>query len=198
MITINGIYRPIMAANNATNATNATNASPSTPAPVEDAEKSVFGAQLKQVAASLAVPTPVKTEQSSTVEAPAVPKESTASTAPATVTAQNAAVSSAVKNFMAWQSAQPNPFGQGTISDVWAKQGITDPFNNPVLLDQAQNMLDRASLRAAMNPNYVAEWSGDWKTQMAQAQTAETARQAIMLAGDIAGKVSVGGGLATA
>lgn len=195
MITINGIYRPIMAA---TNATNATNASPSTPAPVEDAEKSVFGAQLKQVAASLAVPTPVKTEQSSTVEAPAVPKESTASTAPATVTAQNAAVSSAVKNFMAWQSAQPNPFGQGTISDVWAKQGITDPFNNPVLLDQAQNMLDRASLRAAMNPNYVAEWSGDWKTQMAQAQTAETARQAIMLAGDIAGKVSVGGGLATA
>ena len=195
MITINGIYRPIMAANNATNATNA---SPSTPAPVDDAEKSVFGAQLKQVAASLAVPTPVKTEQSSTVEAPAVPKESTASTAPATVTAQNAAVSSAVKNFMAWQSAQPNPFGQGTISDVWAKQGITDPFNNPVLLDQAQNMLDRASLRAAMNPNYVAEWSGDWKTQMAQAQTAETARQAIMLAGDIAGKVSVGGGLATA
>jgi len=195
MITINGIYRPIMAANNATNATNA---SPSTPAPVEDAEKSVFGAQLKQVAASLAAPTPVKTEQSSTVEAPAVPKESTASTAPFTVTAQNAAVSSAVKNFMAWQSAQPNPFGQGTISDVWAKQGITDPFNNPVLLDQAQNMLDRASLRAAMNPNYVAEWSGDWKTQMAQAQTAETARQAIMLAGDIAGKVSVGGGLATA
>jgi len=192
MITINGIYRPIMAANNATNA------SPSTPAPVDDAEKSVFGAQLKQVAASLAAPTPVKTEQSSTVEAPAVPKESTASTAPATVTAQNAAVSSAVKNFMAWQSAQPNPFGQGTISDVWAKQGITDPFNNPVLLDQAQNMLDRASLRAAMNPNYVAEWSGDWKTQMAQAQTAETARQAIMLAGDIAGKVSVGGGLATA
>jgi len=195
MITINGIYRPIMAANNATNATNA---SPSTPAPVEDAEKSVFGAQLKQVADSLAAPTPVKTEQSSTVEAPAVPKESTASTAPFTVTAQNAAVSSAVKNFMAWQSAQPNPFGQGTISDVWAKQGITDPFNNPVLLDQAQNMLDRASLRAAMNPNYVAEWSGDWKTQMAQAQTAETARQAIMLAGDIAGKVSVGGGLATA
>lgn len=195
MITINGIYRPIMAANNATNATNA---SPSTPAPVDDVEKSVFGAQLKQVAASLAAPTPVKTEQSSTVEAPAVPKESTASTAPATVTAQNAAVSSAVKNFMAWQSAQPNPFGQGTISDVWAKQGITDPFNNPVLLDQAQNMLDRASLRAAMNPNYVAEWSGDWKTQMAQAQTAETARQAIMLAGDIAGKVSVGGGLATA
>jgi hypothetical protein len=33
---------------------------------------------------------------------------------------------------------------------------------------------------------------------MAQAQTAESARQAIMLAGDIAGKVTVGGGLATA
>jgi hypothetical protein len=59
-------------------------------------------------------------------------------------------------------------------------------------------MLDRASLRAAMNPNYVAEWSGDWKTQMAQAKTAETARQAIIVAGDIAGKVAVGGGVATA
>jgi hypothetical protein len=189
MITINGIYRPIMAA---------TNASPSTPAPVEDSEKSVFGAQLKQVADSLAAPTPIKTEQSSTAEAPAVPKESTASTAPVTVTAQTTAISSAVKNFMEWQSAQPNPFGQGTISDMWAKQGITDPFNNPVMLDQAQNMLDRASLRAAMNPNYVAEWSGDWKTQMAQAKTAETARQAIIVAGDIAGKVAVGGGVATA
>jgi hypothetical protein len=33
---------------------------------------------------------------------------------------------------------------------------------------------------------------------MAQAQTAETARQAIIVAGDIAGKVAVGGGLATA
>jgi hypothetical protein len=189
MITINGIYRPIMAA---------TNASPSTPAPVEDTVKSVFGAQLKQVADSLAAPTPIKTEQSSTAEAPAVPKESTASTAPVTVTAQTTAISSAVKNFMEWQSAQPNPFGQGTISDMWAKQGITDPFNNPVMLDQAQNMLDRASLRAAMNPNYVAEWSGDWKTQMAQAKTAETARQAIIVAGDIAGKVAVGGGVATA
>jgi hypothetical protein len=99
---------------------------------------------------------------------------------------------------MEWQSAQPNPLGQGTIADVWAKQGITDPFNNPILLSQAQNMLDRASMRAAMNPSYVAEWSGDWKTQMAQAQTAETARQAIIVAGDIAGKVAVGGGLATA
>ena len=189
MITINGIYRPLSAAVNAT---------PSTPAPVENAETSVFGAQLKQVADSLAAPTPIKTEQSSTVEAPAVPKESTTSTAPATVTTQNAAVSTAVKNFMEWQSAQPNPLGQGTIADVWAKQGITDPFNNPVLLDQAQNMLDRASMRAAMNPSYVAEWSGDWKTQMAQAQTAETARQAIIVAGDIAGKVAVGGGVATA
>jgi hypothetical protein len=189
MITINGIYRPISAA---------INASPSTPAPVEDTEKSVFGAQLKQVADSLAAPTPVKTEQSSTLEAPVVPKESTASTAPVTVTAQTTGISSAVKNFMEWQSAQPNPFGQGTIADVWAKQGITDPFNNPILLSQAQNMLDRSSMRAAMNPSYVAEWSGDWKTQMAQAKAAETARQAIIVAGDIAGNVAVGGGLVTA
>jgi hypothetical protein len=49
-----------------------------------------------------------------------------------------------------------------------------------------------------MNPSYVAEWSGDWKTQMAQAKAAETARQAIIVAGDTAGNVAVGGGLVTA
>lgn len=189
MITINGIYRSL---------STATNASPSTPAPAEATETSFFGAQLKQVADSLAGPTPVKSEQISTAEAQTPPQESTASQAPVTVTAQTKAISTAVKNFMEWQSAQPNPLGQGTIADVWAKQGITDPFNNPVLLDQAQNMLDRASLRAAMNPSYVAEWSGDWKTQMAQAKAAETARQAIIVAGDVAGNVSVGGGPVTA
>jgi hypothetical protein len=185
MITINGIYRPISAA---------INASPSTPAPVEDTEKSVFGAQLKQVADSLATPTPIKTEQSRSVEAQVDHQESNASTAPVTVTAQTTGISSAVKNFMEWQSAQPNPFGQGTIADVWAKQGITDPMNNLILISQAQDQISLAAQRSAMNPTYVAEWSGDWKAKIAEAKSTEAQRQSNMIAAAAHGKLTVVGG----
>lgn len=188
MITINGLFQPI---------STATSTNTSSAAPAEETDSPVFGAQLKQVIDSLATSTPETAVQASKFEALAIPQESTSSTAPVTVTAQKTAISAAVKNFMEWQSAQPNPLGQGTIADVWAKQGITDPFNNTVLLEQAQNMLDRASLRAAMNPSYVAEWSGDWKTQMAQAKNAEAARQTLIAASDAAGNVTVGGGLVT-
>jgi hypothetical protein len=61
----------------------------------------------------------------------------------------------------------------------------------------AIDMLDRASLRAAMNPNYVAEWQGDWKTQMAQAKASENQRQTFLAAADALGKVTVGGGIAS-
>jgi hypothetical protein len=186
MITINGIFRPLSAA---------TNASPSTPAPAEDTEKTFFGAQLKQVADSFSASTSVKTESSSTAETAASPKESTASTAPVTVTAQTTAVSAAVKNFIEWQGAQPNPLGQGTIADVWAKQGITEPMSNPVLISQAETQLNRAEQRSAMNPSYVAEWKGDWKTHMAEAKAAETQRQIIMAEADAINRVTVGGGI---
>jgi hypothetical protein len=106
-------------------------------------------------------------------------------------------VSAAIKNFIEWQGVQPNPFGQGTIADVWAKQGITDPLSNPVLIGQAETQLNRAEQRSAMNPNYVAEWQGDWKTQMAQAKASENQRQTFLAAADALGKVTVGGGIAS-
>lgn len=105
------------------------------------------------------------------------------------------AVSAAVKNFIEWQGAQPNPLGQGTIADVWAKQGITDPVSNPILIGQAETQLNRAEQRSAMNPNYVAEWKGDWKTQMAQAKASENQRQTFMAAADALSNVTVGGGI---
>lgn len=104
-------------------------------------------------------------------------------------------VSAAIKNFIAWQGAQPNPLGQGTIADVWAKQGITDPLSNPVLIGQAETQLNRAEQRSAMNPNYVAEWNGDWKTQMAESKASENQRQTFLAAADALGKVTVGGGI---
>jgi len=51
------------------------------------------------------------------------------------------------REFIAWQATQPDPFGQGTIGDVFAKQGITDPKNDPRLLAQAQQQIDRAGRR---------------------------------------------------
>ena len=104
-------------------------------------------------------------------------------------------VSAAIKNFIAWQGAQPNPLGHGTIADVWAKQGITDPLSNPVLIGQAETHLNRAEQRSAMNPNYVAEWNGDWKTQMAESIASENQRQTFLAAADALGKVTVGGGI---
>lgn len=98
-----------------------------------------------------------------------------------------------IKNFIEWQGAQGNPLGPGSIADVWAKQGITDPTQNPVLILQAQAQLHRAEQRHAMNPNYVAEWTGNWKAQMADAKAMESQRQTIMAASDAAGLVVVGG-----
>ena len=98
-----------------------------------------------------------------------------------------------IKNFIEWQGAQNNPLGQGTIADVWAKQGITDPTNTPVLILQAQGQLQRAEQRQAMNPNYVAEWTGNWKTQMADGKAMEIQRQTVMAASDATSLVVVGG-----
>lgn len=132
------------------------------------------------------------------VPGPALP-ELTATASPAPQSASNkTGVSAAVKNFIEWQGAQPNPLGQGTIADVWAKQGITDPLSNPVLIGQAESQLNRAEQRSAMNPSYVAEWTGDWKTQMALAKAAETQRQIVLAAADAANNVTVGGGQVTA
>ena len=114
-----------------------------------------------------------------------------------TDSAVNTRVPTAIENFIEWQGAQPNPLGQGTIADVWAKQGITDPLSNPVLIGQAEAQLNRAEQRSAMNPNYVAEWKGDWKTHMADAKATESQRQTFMAAADALGKVAVGGGIAS-
>lgn len=107
-------------------------------------------------------------------------------------------VSPAVRNFIEWQGEQPNPFGPGTIADVWAKQGISDPMNNPTLISRAEAQLARAERRSAINPNFVAAWQGDWKTRMAEARAADSQRQTLLAAADALNKVTVGGGLVRA
>jgi hypothetical protein len=55
-----------------------------------------------------------------------------------------------VKNYIQWQMTQANPLGQGTLADVYAKQGITDPYNSPLVQQQAQEQLKRQDRRDAM------------------------------------------------
>jgi hypothetical protein len=120
----------------------------------------------------------------------AIAPSSTTTTADNTV---NTSVPTAIENFIEWQGAQPNPFGRGTLAEMWALQGITDPLNNTALIEQAQKMLNLADQRISMSTSYVPEWHGDWKTQMAQHKSAEIQRQALIAASDAAGQVVIGG-----
>ncbi len=107
------------------------------------------------------------------------------------------------REFIAWQSSQPNPVGQGTIGDVYAAQGITDPKNDPRVLAIAQQQVDRAQNREALfaeagvQPGNLAPWTDpNWRETQAAAQQAEAARQQILAAQDARSGVAVGGGIA--
>lgn len=125
------------------------------------------------------------------------PALQTAIAPPSTPTPAESAVTTsvptAIENFIEWQGAQPNPFGRGSLAEMWALQGITDPLNNTALIEQAQKMLNLADQRMSMSTFYVPEWHGDWKTQMAQHKSAEIQRQALIAASDAAGQVVIGG-----
>ena len=108
------------------------------------------------------------------------------------------------REFIAWQASQPSPYGQGTIGDIFAAQGITDPKNDPRLLAQAQERIDRAQQREALfeqagiNPGDLRPWSeSNWRETQAAAQQAEAARQARIEAAEVAAggpRTVVGGG----
>jgi len=77
----------------------------------------------------------------------------------------NARAEAERREFIAWQAAQPDPIGQGTIGDRYAAQGITDPKNDPRVLEIAQQQIDRAQRRedlfeqAGINPGDLRPWS---------------------------------------
>ena len=116
-----------------------------------------------------------------------------------------------VKNFIKWQMTQANPFGQGTMADVYAKQGITDPFSNELVQKQAQEQLKRQDRRDAMysatqmglDPSleYSPQGYGQWEDPNWQAkQTADAAATAQRNRQQAAAAPNVvvgGGGIAT-
>jgi hypothetical protein len=114
-----------------------------------------------------------------------------------------------VKNFIQWKMTQANPFGQGTMADVYAKQGITDPFSNELVQQQAQEQLKRQDRRDAMysatqmgldpsleySPQGYGQWEDpNWLAKQTADAAATAQRNQQQAASNAAAGVTVGGG----
>jgi hypothetical protein len=88
-----------------------------------------------------------------------------------------------LKNIIAWRQEQIDPLMQVRVGDTWAKQGIEDPFNEPHLISQAQEILETAQRRLAMNPGTKAPWDGDWQSALVKDRAAEAQRIAVLADG---------------
>lgn len=55
--------------------------------------------------------------------------------------------------FIKWQNSQPNPAGQGTMGDVYKKQGISD--DSPIRRAQAQEIIERQAARKSLRDSVV-------------------------------------------
>jgi hypothetical protein len=112
---------------------------------------------------------------------------------PTTVTVDGRAIeinsNSEVAKFLQWQASQPNPVGSGTIGEVWARQGINNPYSNPVLVSQAQQQIDRVDRRTDLynqagvvpDAELVAPWNDpNWPSYQGSNKVAfETATAAL-------------------
>ena len=72
-----------------------------------------------------------------------------------------------LKEIIAWRREQIDPMLHIKVGDLWDRQGITDPFNHPKLLADAQHTQEVALFRKANLPGFIAQWEGDWRTQLA-------------------------------
>jgi hypothetical protein len=77
-----------------------------------------------------------------------------------------------VAKFLQWQGSQPDPVSGGTIGETWARQGISNPYSNPTLVENALSSIAR-------RPN--GEWSDpNWPAYQGSNRTAyETATAAL-------------------
>jgi hypothetical protein len=98
------------------------------------------------------------------------PSSTTASTTPS-------AENDELKEIIAWRREQIDQMLHVKVGDLWDSQGITDPFNHPKLLADAQSAQELALFRKAHMPGFVAQWEGDWRTQLSsERQTNELRR----------------------
>jgi hypothetical protein len=98
--------------------------------------------------------------------------------------AQSAAsIDPVLRNIIAWRQEQMDPMLHVRVGDTWAKQGIEDPFNEPHLISQAQEILATAQRRLDMNPGTKAPWEGDWQSALAKERATEAQRIAVLVEG---------------
>jgi hypothetical protein len=94
-----------------------------------------------------------------------------------------AAIDPVLRNIIAWRQEQIDPMLHVRVGDTWAKQGIEDPFNEPHLISQAQEILETSQRRLDMNPGTKAPWDGDWQTALAKEREIEAQRIAVLVEG---------------
>ena len=101
-----------------------------------------------------------------------------------------------LKEIIAWRREQMDPMLHVRVGDIWDRQGITDPFNHPKLLADAQHSQEVSLFRKAHMPGFVAQWEGDWRTALAAERQADKARQIELAAASAANGFITGGGSA--
>jgi hypothetical protein len=89
----------------------------------------------------------------------------------------NSAIKDDLKEIIAWRKEQIDPMLHIKVGEIWDRQGITDPFNDPKLVADAQHSQEVALFRKAHMPGFVAQWEGDWRTQLSSARQANEIRR---------------------
>lgn len=98
-----------------------------------------------------------------------------------------------LKEIIAWRREQIDPMLHIKVGEIWDRQGITDPFNHPKLLADAQNSQEVALFRKAHMPGFVAQWEGDWRTQLSSERQANEIRRNELAAASKANGFITGG-----
>ena len=99
-----------------------------------------------------------------------------------------------LKEIIAWRREQIDPMLHVKVGDLWDRQGITDPFNHPKLLADAQRTQEVALFRKAHMPGFVAQWEGDWRTQLSSERQTNELRRIELAAASAASGFTTGGG----
>ena len=98
-----------------------------------------------------------------------------------------------LKEIIAWRREQIDQMLHVKVGDLWDRQGITDPFNHPKLLADAQHSQELALFRKAHMPGFVAQWEGDWRTQLSSERQANEVRRIELAAASAASGFTTGG-----
>lgn len=78
-----------------------------------------------------------------------------------------------VAKFLQWQGSQYDPNNGGTVGETWARQGISDPYSDPRLVEQALTLIERRPNGEWSDPNWP-QYQGSNKQAFESASRALT------------------------